>query len=34
MYDAVVQDKLIREGWIQSISPDAVREAQDFSLCP
>ena len=30
MYDAVVQDKLIREGWIQSISPDAVREAQDI----
>ncbi|MBO5535378.1 MAG: hypothetical protein J6B53_08265, partial [Clostridia bacterium] len=30
MYDSVVQDKLIREGWIQSISPDAVREAQDI----
>ena len=30
MYDAVMLDKLISEGWIQPIDPNAVQEAEDI----
>ncbi len=30
MYDAVMLDKLISEGWIRPIDPDAVQEAEDI----